>query len=80
MRAFIISELDKIGLGHNTFNQDALELIIRSTDGVLRKARNLCVSCMFEAVRCRDKTIGLENVNHVLIQPHWRKEHDIKEF
>ena len=80
MRGFILSQLDRVKLGHNTFTEDALELIVRSTEGVLRKARNLCISCMLEAVRSGNKTIGLDNVNQVLIQPHWRKECDIKDF
>ena len=80
MQAFILAELDRIGLGHNTFTQAALDLIVRSADGVLRKTRNLCLACMLEAVRANDKTIDIENVNRVLIQPHWRKEIDITEF
>ncbi len=79
-QAFILSELDQIRLGHNTFTEEALELIVRSADGVLRKARNLCMSCMLEAVRSGKKTIDLDNVNRVLIQPHWRKECDFKDF
>jgi type II secretory pathway predicted ATPase ExeA len=80
MRAFILSELDRIRLGHNTFTEEALDLIVRSSDGVLRKTRNLCMSCMLEAVRSGKKTIHIDNVNHVLIQPHWRNEYDIREF
>ena len=80
MSAFILSELDRIRLGHNTFTQEALDLIVRSSDGILRKTRNLCMSCMLEAVRSRKKTIDIDNVNHVLIQPHWRNEYDIREF
>lgn len=77
MKAFILSELDRIKLGHNTFTEDALDLIVRSSDGVLRKTRNLCLSCMLEAVRLRTRIIGLDTVNRVLIQPHWRKEQDL---
>ncbi|MHC4321998.1 MAG: ExeA family protein [Planctomycetota bacterium] len=80
MRSFILSELDRIRLGHNTFTEEALDLIVRSADGVLRKARNLCMSCMLEAVRSGKKSIDLTNVNRVLIQPHWRNECNIKEF
>ncbi len=80
MKAFILSELDRIKLGHNTFTEEALELIVRSSDGILRKARNLCVSCMLEAVRSAKKCIDLDNVNRVLIQPHWRNDSDIREF
>ena len=77
MEAFILGELDHAGLPHNTYTEDALSLVIRSCDGILRKARNLCLSCMIEGVRSRNKTIGIDNVNRVLIQPHWRIEKDI---
>jgi len=33
---------------------------------------------MIEAVRSGRKTIGIGNVNTVLIQPHWRIEKDIE--
>lgn len=77
LKAFILSQLDRIKLGHNTFSEDALELIVRSSDGVIRKTKNLCLSCMLEAVRSRKKIIDLDNVNRILIQPHWRKEQDL---
>jgi len=80
MQRFILAELDRIGLGHNTFTQAALDLIVRSADGVLRKTRNLCLGCMLEAVRANEKTIDIEAVNRVLIQPHWRKECDLTDF
>lgn len=78
MEAFILRELDTVGLPHNTFTQEAVSLIIRSCDGILRKARNLSLSCMIEAVRSHKKTIGINTVNRVLIQPHWRIEKDIE--
>ncbi len=77
---FILSQLDRVKLGHNTFTEEAMELIARSSDGILRKARNLCLSCMLEAVRLRNKAIGLENVNRVLLQPHWRRDYDMEHF
>lgn len=76
MNDFITSELDQADLPHNTFTQEALGLVIRSSDGILPKARNLCLSCMIEGVRSRQKTI--DNVNRVLIQPHWRMEQNIE--
>lgn len=79
MEQFILSELDKAGLGHNVFSKDSLALIIRSCDGILRRARNLCLSCLLEGVRDRKKTIDTAIVNRVLIQPHWRNEQDIRE-
>ena len=80
LRDFILRELDRVGLGHNTFTQPAVDLIVRSADGVLRKARNLCVGCMIEAVRSGSKTIDIDNVNRVLMQPHWQKESDLVDF
>jgi type II secretory pathway predicted ATPase ExeA len=80
MQAFILAELDRIGLGHNTFTQAGMDLIVRSADGVLRKTRNLCLSAMLEAVRAAQKCIDIDIVNRVLIQPHWRKEFDLAEF
>ena len=80
MRDFILKQLDRAGLPHNTFTGPAVDLIVRSADGVLRKARNLCVGCMIEAVRSANKTVDIDNVNRVLMQPHWQKECDIVDF
>lgn len=80
MESFITKELDVAGLPHNTFSENALSLIIRSSEGILRKARNLCLSCMVEAIRMRKKKIDIDNVNRVLIQPHWRIDKDIEQI
>jgi type II secretory pathway predicted ATPase ExeA len=80
MRDFILRELDRVGLGHNTYTPAALDLIVRSADGVLRRARNLCLGCLIEAVRSANKTIDIDNVNRVLMQPHWQKETDIVDY
>jgi type II secretory pathway predicted ATPase ExeA len=80
MREFLWRELDRVGLGHNTFTHPAVDLIVRSADGVLRKGRNLCVGCLIEAVRSANKTIDIDNVNRVLMQPHWQKETDLVDF
>ena len=69
-----------MGLGHNTFTRPAVDLIVRAADGVLRKARNLCVGSMIEAVRSANQTIDIDNVNRVLLQPHWQKEADLGDF
>ena len=58
----------------------ALDLVVRSADGVLRKARNLAMGCLIEAVRSQNRTIDIDNVNRVLLQPHWQKETDLVEF
>jgi MSHA biogenesis protein MshM len=76
MNAFILDQMDQVGLGHNTFTDDALALIVRSSDGILRRAKNLCLGSMLEAVRQQKKIVSLDMVNTVLIQPHWRMEWD----
>ena len=73
---FILAQLDRAGLGHNTFTVDALALIVRSSEGLLRRARNLCLSCLIEAVRDLVRIVDLKQVNRVLIQPHWRNDCD----
>ena len=77
MKAFILEQLDRVALAHNTFTEEAIELIVRSCEGILRRARNLCLSALLEAVRDRTKIIDLKQVNRVLIQPHWRQQYDI---
>lgn len=80
MEAWILSELDKAGLGHNTFTQAALALIVRSSEGIIRRARNLCLACLLEAIRDQTKIADLPQVNSVLIQPHWRNNHDLDQI
>ena len=76
IEAFILAELDRAGLGHNTFTQDALALIVRSGEGLLRRSKNLCLGTLIEAVRDQTRTVDLKQVKRVLIQPHWRKDCD----
>lgn len=78
MVAFIFAELDKVALPHSVFSERALDLIVRSSEGILRRARNLCLSCLLEAVRDRVKEVDLKQVNRVLLQPHWRQERDLE--
>ena len=80
MRDFILRELDGVGLGHNTFTAPAIDLVVRSADGVLRKARNLGVGCLIEAVRSAKRTIDIDIVNRVLMQPHWQKDADLTDY
>ena len=76
IKSFILDQLDRCGLPHSTFTDDALALVVRSSEGVLRRVRNLCVGALLETVRDRKREIGLDQINRVLMQPHWRKEHD----
>ena len=73
---FILDQFDQAGLGHNTFTEEALALVVRSAEGLLRRARNLCLSALIEAVRAQTRTVDLKEINRVLVQPHWRKDYD----
>ena len=80
MEAWILSEFDKVGLGHNTITPEALGLIVRSAEGVLRRARNICLNSILEAIRDHVKQVDLKQVNKVLTQPHWRREYDLDQI
>lgn len=81
VREFIHRELDRLNLPHSTFTTGAIELILRSSDGVLRRCRNLCLATMLEAVRASaGRTIDIDIVNRVLMQPHWQSQVDLKDF
>jgi MSHA biogenesis protein MshM len=75
MAKFILGQLDAVAMPHATFTDEALGLIVRSSEGYLRRARNLCLGSLVEAVRDRTRTVELRQVNRVLLQPHWR-EHE----
>ena len=72
LTSFVHSQLDRVGLPHTTFSDDATALILRASEGTLRAVKNLCVGALLEAVRDRSKTVELKQVNAVLMQPHWR--------
>jgi type II secretory pathway predicted ATPase ExeA len=74
LQAFVLKELSVCGLGPQVFTEEALHLVAKSAEGILRKCRNLALSCLLESVRHQTRQVTLEIVNSVLIQPHWRKE------
>ncbi len=80
IKTFVFDQLDRIRLAHSTFSDEALDLIVRSSDGLLRRVRNLCVPALLETVRDQKRIVGLEQVNKVLMQPHWREERDVKQY
>jgi hypothetical protein len=45
--------------------------------GILRRARNLALGALIEAVRDQTRAVDLKQVNAVLTQPHWRKDYDL---
>lgn len=71
---YILAQLDRAGLPHATFTEEALNLITRASEGTLRAVKNLCIGSLIEAVRDRTKTVDLKQVNAVLLQPHWRHD------
>jgi type II secretory pathway predicted ATPase ExeA len=36
IEAFVMAQLDKCGLGHNVFTEEAIALVTQSSDGILR--------------------------------------------
>jgi len=54
---FIQHQLDRAGLPHNTFTENALHLINKASHGNLRAVKNLCLASMVEAVRTQTKSI-----------------------
>ena len=53
-----------------TFTSGAMELIVRSAVGVLRRCRNLCLATMLGAVRSSSgTTIDIDVINQVAVGP-----------
>ena len=77
MESYIVKELEAVRMGINTFNEGAMEVIIRSAQGNLRLCRNLCYGSLIEAAREAQKTVTIAHVNCVLIQPHWRSHEEL---
>jgi len=69
---FIISELAAVGLGANIFDEAALHVILRATQGNLRLCRNLCYATLIAACLDQQRICHVSHVNAALIQPHWR--------
>ena len=77
MAAYIVKQLETAGMGINTFDEAAMALIIRSAEGNLRLARNLCLGSLIEAAKETQKIVTISHVNNVLVQPHWRSHEQL---
>lgn len=77
MERYIVKELEAARMGINTFEQAAIELILRSAQGNLRLCRNLCYASLIEAARETQKIVTITHVNGVLVQPHWRSHKEL---
>lgn len=72
LSAFIVAELAAVGLGVNTFDEAALQVIARAVQGNLRLCRNLCYASLVETCRDGQRIVTVSHVNAALTQPHWR--------
>lgn len=63
--------VNAVGLGANTFDEAAIQVILRAVQGNLRLCRNLCYASLVAA--CLDhQRICRVSHNSPLTQPHWR--------
>jgi len=72
LRRFIIEELAAVGLGANTLEEAALQIILRAVQGNLRLCRNLCYASLVNTCRDGKRMCTTTHVNAALQQPHWR--------
>ena len=69
---FIVAELGAVSLGVNTFDEAALQVVLRAVQGNLRLCRNLCYASLVAACMDRQRICTVSHVNVALQQPHWR--------
>ena len=77
IEAFVSDQLDRAGLGHNTFTPGSPGADRPFRRGTCYAAPATCVSSsLIETVRDQTRSVDLKQVNRVLMQPHWRKDCD----
>lgn len=69
---FIVDELAAVGLGANTFDEAAIQVVLRAVQGNLRLCRNLCYASLVAACLDHQRICSVSHVNSALQQPHWR--------
>ena len=69
---FIIAELAAVGLGAHTFDEAAIQVVLRAVQGNLRLCRNLCYATLIAACLDHQRICTVAHVNAALQQPHWR--------
>jgi MSHA biogenesis protein MshM len=69
---FIVAELAAVGLGANTFDDAAIQVILRAVQGNLRLCRNLCYASLIATCIAQQRICTISHVNAALQQPHWR--------
>jgi MSHA biogenesis protein MshM len=69
---FIVGELAAVGLGANTLDEAALQVILRAVQGNLRLCCNLCYASLIAMCIDSERICTISHVNSALTQPHWR--------
>ena len=72
LAAFIVAELAAVGLGANTFDEAAVQVILRAVQGNLRLCRNLAYASLLATCIDKQRICTVSHVNAALQQPHWR--------
>jgi type II secretory pathway predicted ATPase ExeA len=72
LQDFILNELTAVGLGAHTFDEAALQVILRAVQGNLRLCRNLCYASLIAMCLEQQRICTVAHVNSALLQPHWR--------
>lgn len=73
IQQFILSQFDQCGLPHNIITDEALALIARSSQGILRTSKHLTIASLIQTIRQQNRTMTISEVNQALSQPHWRQ-------
>ena len=77
LMSFIQRECETVKLPKKTFEDGALELVLRSVKGNLRLCANLCYGSLLEACRGGERIVDHTHINAVLIQHHWCSHEDL---
>jgi MSHA biogenesis protein MshM len=72
LTSYIIAELAAAGLGANTIDEAAVQIILRAAHGNLRLCRNLCYASLIATCQDHQRICTVSHVNAALQQPHWR--------
>lgn len=74
LAGFITAELAAAGLGANTFDEGAVQVVLRAVQGNLRLCRNLCYAALVATCLDGQRICTVRHVNDALVQ-RWRS-HD----
>ncbi len=72
LTSYIVAELAAAGLGANTMDEAAVQVVLRAVQGNLRLCRNLCYASLVAVCLDHQRICTVSHVNAALQQPHWR--------